>query len=58
MMMELRDYLAAKAMQSFLRREDALDLMKQKQSAAHIARDAYAVADDMLAERAKGKEPK
>ena len=47
---DLRDYFAAKAMQALLR-----ETIKIEGSATthRVARDAYRVADAMLAERAK-----
>jgi hypothetical protein len=45
--MTLRDYFAAKAMQSMNGRQDYLDA-----SASAIALDAYALADAMLKARA------
>ena len=41
----LRDYFAAKAMQSFIIRQSDETIRP------HVARNAYAIADDMLSER-------
>jgi hypothetical protein len=49
--MTLRDYFAAKAMQSMNGRQDYLDA-----PASAIALDAYALADEMLKARSAGKD--
>jgi hypothetical protein len=49
--MGLRDYFAAKAMQSMNGRQDYLDA-----PASAIALDAYALADEMLKARSAGKD--
>jgi hypothetical protein len=49
--MSMRDYFAAKAMQSMNGRQDYLDA-----PASVIALDAYALADEMLKARSAGKD--
>lgn len=56
--MSLRDYFAAKTMQSIIsRRHDtpAVTLAEAKEKAEIVARTSYLMADAMLAERAKAR---
>lgn len=50
--MSLRDYFAAKAMQGFAANPSMIDNNDSK-SIAYVAAASYAMADAMLAERAK-----
>lgn len=52
--MSLRDYFAAKAMQSLILSNPYYDLVvENRQEPRHYAADAYKLADAMLAERSK-----